>query len=92
MQVSVEDIVVEIDAKIARLEQAKQLLSGDAAPKKGPGRPRVNAASLKPAGKLKRSVMSAAARAKVSAAQKARWAKAKKVKSKVATAKPEAAK
>jgi len=69
---SLEGILNEIDAEIDRLQQAKRLLSGTAILKRGPGRPR--GASPKP----KRRVLSAAARAKIAAAQKARWAKARK--------------
>ena len=89
---SLENIVLEIDAEIARLKQAKQLLSGTATPKRGPGRPRVNSAFVKSPAKPRRRTLSAAARAKISAAQKARWANAKKAKSKSATSKSEAAK
>jgi hypothetical protein len=73
---SLESIVAEIDSEIGRLEQAKQLLSS-VVNMKTPGRPRgkVVAAivSLKP-----KRTLSASARAKIAAAQKARWAKARK--------------
>lgn len=75
---SFETLISEIDAEIARLQQAKQLLSGTSAPKKGPGRPRLTTTAA-PA-KHKRRVLSAAARARIAAAQKARWAKVKKAK------------
>jgi hypothetical protein len=61
-------IVAEIDLEIARLEKAKDLIAGQTAPSKR-GRP--------PATKTKRT-MSAEGRARIAAAQKARWAKAKK--------------
>jgi len=89
---SVESIVKEIDAEIARLEQAKQLLSGFVTPKRGAGRPRANAASVQSSAKPKRRTMSAAGRARIAAAQKARWANAKKATSKSAMAKAEATK
>ncbi len=89
---SVESIVAEIDAEIARLEQVKQLLSGTTEPKRGPGRPRGSDGSIQFPAKPKRPAMSAAARARISAAQKARWAKAKRTKSKSVGAKPEVAK
>jgi hypothetical protein len=72
-----ERIVSEIDAEIARLEEAKLLLSGGTPGKRGPGRPRKTAGASTPA--KKRRKLSAAARAKISAAQKARWAKVKKM-------------
>jgi len=68
-------ILSEIDAEISRLEQVKQLLS-DTPAKRGPGRP--DTKGLVAAPKKKRPPMSAAARAKIAAAQKARWAKSKK--------------
>jgi hypothetical protein len=67
------DIIAEIDAEISRLQQAKALLSGTTV-KRDPGKPVTNGAS-KPA--VKR-VLSPEARAKIAAAQKKRWAKARK--------------
>jgi hypothetical protein len=64
-------IIAQIDAEILKLQQAKALLT-DAKIKRGPGRPK-NAESA-PAKKT----MSIAARARISAAQKARWAKTKR--------------
>ena len=72
---SVQNIITQIDAEIAKLQQARQLLSIDATVKRGPGRPRKNAAQ--PAEQGKRA-LSTEARARIAAAQKARWAKAKK--------------
>jgi hypothetical protein len=68
------EIIQTIDAEIARLEQAKALLDGHTAPAKR-GRP----VSSKPAATLKprRRKMSAEGRARIAAAQRARWAKAK---------------
>ncbi len=69
---SFEKLVAEIDAEISRLTQAKQLLTGGAVTpaKRGPGRPPATAV-VKP----KKRKMSAAGRARIAAAQKARWAK-----------------
>jgi hypothetical protein len=61
-------LVAEIDAEIARLQKARDLIAGQTAPPKR-GRP--------PATKTK-SKMSAEGRARIAAAQKARWAKVKK--------------
>ena len=82
------DIVVAIDAEIAQLQKVKALLTGtDLTTKRKPGRPAGVAASNKAtsfnpvefAKKIKRRSMSAEGRAKIAAAQKARWAKSRKV-------------
>jgi hypothetical protein len=68
------EIIQTIDAEIARLERARALLNGHTStPKRG--RP----ASLKTVAtpKPQRRTMSAEGRARIAAAQKARWAKAK---------------
>jgi hypothetical protein len=67
-------IIQTIDAGVARLEKARALLKGHTTtPKRG--RP----VSSKPVATLKphRREMSAEGRARIAAAQKARWAKAK---------------
>ncbi len=73
---SLESILAEIDGEIARLQQAKGLLTGIPS-KRGPGRPKSIAGAVAPT-KRRRSRMSAEGRARIAAAQKARWAKAKK--------------
>jgi hypothetical protein len=65
-------IVAAIDAEIRRLQDARALLAGDAAEKRSPGRPKGSAAGPK------KRLLSPEARARIAAAQKARWAKAKK--------------
>jgi hypothetical protein len=67
---SISDVIAEIDSEIARLQQARHLLSG-AVSKRGPGRPAATSTAT-------RRPLSAAARAKIAAAQRARWAKHKK--------------
>jgi hypothetical protein len=70
-----EEIFAHIDEEIARLQQAKALLTGAQTTRK-PTRP-----SSKPAKKAlpgKKRTMSAEGRARIAAAQKARWAKSKK--------------
>jgi hypothetical protein len=84
---SLESIVAEIDSEIASLEQAKALLSEKPTPKRGPGRPRLNAVVAVAPVKQKRRRLSAAARAKIAAAQKARWAKVRAAKGKSDAAK-----
>ena len=73
---SLESILAEIDAEIGRLQQAKELLTGISA-KRGPGRPKsIATASAPTMGRRRR--MSAEGRARIAAAQKARWAKLRK--------------
>jgi hypothetical protein len=68
-------IIEAIDAEIARLEEAKHLLGITAVPAKTA---RKTAPAKKAAGKR---TMSAEGRARIAAAQKARWAKEKRDKS-----------
>jgi hypothetical protein len=68
-------IISQIDEQIARLTKAKALLAGSPT-KKGPGRPRLNA-KAEPVEKKRTTKRSAEAKARMSAAQKARWAKLK---------------
>jgi len=69
------NIVLEIDAEISRLQQARGLLTGTNSA--GKPKPRALASASLRNDKPVRT-MSAAARARISAAQKARWAKSKK--------------
>jgi hypothetical protein len=68
------EIIQTIDAEIARLEKARALLNGNATSPARRGRPSGSTviARAKP-----RRKMSAEGRARIAAAQKARWAKAK---------------
>jgi hypothetical protein len=68
------EIIQTIDAEIARLEKARTLLNGNTSPAKR-GRP--SGSTLTATAKPRRK-MSAEGRARIAAAQKARWAKAKK--------------
>ena len=61
------------DAEFARLEQVLNLLDGPTTPSKGKGK-----------GRGQRKPMSAAAREKIAAAQRARWAKTRKAAKKAA--------
>jgi hypothetical protein len=72
VRMDIAGIVAEIDLEIARLEKAKALIAGQTAPSKR-GRP----PATQPKTAAKRT-MSAEGRARIAAAQKARWAKAKK--------------
>ncbi|MGC1872692.1 MAG: hypothetical protein WA700_17160 [Acidobacteriaceae bacterium] len=66
-------LIAAIDAEISRLQQVKSLLSGTARTQNG--KPAAAAKTSKP---TKRRKLSAAARAKIAAAQRARWAKFRK--------------
>ena len=84
------DIVLAIDAEISRLQQAKALLADTSSlthAKRKPGGPAITpgsgkATSFNPADfdakTRKRRGISAAGRARIAAAQKARWARSKK--------------
>ncbi len=80
----VKKILTEIDAEISRLTQVRALLSqaGIEAPRRG--RPRGSINSPKPAkvaakkSPAAKRTMSAEGKARIAAAQKARWAKQKK--------------
>jgi hypothetical protein len=69
-------IIQFIDAEIARLEQAKAVLNGHTTPAKR-GRPIGSGANPQTAKPVRRKI-SPEGRARIVAAQKARWAKAKK--------------
>jgi hypothetical protein len=88
------DIIGEIDAEISRLQQARALLSesGSGEAKRRPGRPigsglaaKNTPAALPALAKAQpRRKMSAAGRARISAAMKARWSKVRRVAKKAA--------
>jgi hypothetical protein len=79
-------IIIEfVDSEIARLEQVKVLLNGDGTQTGKRGRPKSKPAAAhsfdhgqNAAPAKKRRKMSAEGRARIAAAQKARWAKAKR--------------
>jgi hypothetical protein len=73
MAMKTSEILAAIDAEIQRLQHARNLLSGDGVIKRGPRGPKVSSKAPK------RRQLSPEARAKIAAAQRARWAKAKKV-------------
>jgi hypothetical protein len=70
-------IIADIGTEISKLQQVRDLLS-NLAIKKGPGRPKSVASQVT---KPKKRRMSAKGRAAISAAMKARWAKARATKS-----------
>lgn len=73
-----ETILAEIDSQIAKLQQARALLTSAAAPlKRGPGRP-VNVSAVSAPKKRPRRKLSAEAKEKIRQAQLKRWAATKK--------------
>ena len=70
---NIEEIAMALDAEIARLQQARDAIAGISSDARRNGRP-----SVSPTRKAKRS-LSAAAREKIAAAQRKRWAKQKQV-------------
>jgi hypothetical protein len=79
---NIQDIVVEIDAEISKLQQVKALLTGTSTTeKRKPGRP---ANTILAGNARTRRTLSAEAREKIAAAQRARWAKSKKAAKKAA--------
>jgi hypothetical protein len=74
---AIADIVAALDGEIARLQQVRELLAGGGAViSRGATSYQYEANATKPG--HKRKPLSAAARARISAAQKKRWAKQKK--------------
>jgi hypothetical protein len=76
------EIIAQIDTEISRLQQAKDLLSGTTSTKTKLGRPTASHNVAAPV--AVKHTMSAEGRARIAAAQKARWAKAKKAAKKAA--------
>jgi hypothetical protein len=70
--VNLTTILADLDAEIARLQQAKALLSGTVEKRK-PGRPPLTAKAP-----VKKRNLSPEGRARIAAAAKARWARQKK--------------
>lgn len=77
-------ILAQIDAEILKLQEAKALLNG-AVTKKGPGRPKKSVSAAAPVkAKSAKRVLSPEAKARIAAAQQARWAKVRKAAKKAA--------
>jgi hypothetical protein len=75
---SIESILAEIDAEIARLTQVRSLLAGS---RSNSSSSAVNKSTKGPAKRRKKRVLSADARKRIAEAQRKRWA-AQKAKSK----------
>lgn len=77
-----EEILQHIDAEIARLTEARNLVAGTVSTRNGRGPRKSTLSAPKPrAGRSKR-VISPEGRARIAAAQKLRWAKQKRIKAK----------
>lgn len=77
------EILSAIDTEIIKLQQVRAILAGYSEPvastvKRGPGRPKKALPTLEK--KVAKRVMSEEARSRIAAAQKKRWAAAKKAK------------
>jgi hypothetical protein len=79
----VSRIIAEIDAQIAKLQQARELLSGTAPKAKGPGRPK--GSKNAPGTRRRRHKLSAEGRRRISESQKRRWAEQRKASSKTSS-------
>jgi hypothetical protein len=71
-------LVAELDAEIARLQQARALLTGGAAVKRGPGRPKAAASTSTAAPTRRKRRLSPEGRKRIAEAMKKRWAERKK--------------
>jgi hypothetical protein len=78
-----KEILAHIDTQIARLQQVKGILSGSTSTRKKRGTNKAAKVTSTPVLVEKRT-MSAEGRAKIAAAQKARWAKVRKATKKAA--------
>jgi hypothetical protein len=74
----ITDLLRTIDEEIARLTQARDLIARTGQPQKRRGRPPGSKNGARPATVKKKRTLSPEARAKIAAAQKRRWANAKK--------------
>jgi len=76
---NINEIVAQIDLEIARLQEVKSILSGAntalSKKKRGPNKIKITPAPAT----VKKRTMSPEGRLRIAAAQKARWAKSKKV-------------
>jgi hypothetical protein len=82
--VEVSKIIAEIDAQIAKLQQARELLSGlSSVGTKGPGRPK----GSKNSGTGRKRKLSPEGRKRIQEAMKRRWAERRKTTSKTAQSK-----
>ena len=74
----VSRIIAEIDAQIAKLQQARTLLGGTPAPAAGPGRPKGVKSAAAPSAKPHKRKLSPEGRKRIADAMKKRWADRRK--------------
>jgi hypothetical protein len=79
--VDVREIVAQIDAEIAKLQQARALLAGTKAAAAGRGRPKgsKNIEPVVPAKKVKKRKLSPEGRKRIADAMKKRWAERRRL-------------
>ena len=84
----VDRIIAEIDTQIAKLQQARELLSGTAKVGKGPGRPKgsKNAKTAARKSVSTKRKLSPEGRKRIAEAMKRRWAERRKLAAKAPTA------
>jgi hypothetical protein len=75
--VEVSRIIAEIDAEIAKLQQARKLLGGISESTKGPGRPK-GSKNAKVAAAPRKRKLSPEGRKRIADAMKRRWAERRK--------------
>jgi hypothetical protein len=82
--VEVSRIIAELDAQIAKLQQARALLAGTTTPAAGRGRPKgsKNAGAAAPATAPRKRKLSPEGRKRIADAMKKRWAERRKQNSK----------
>jgi hypothetical protein len=79
---TIEEILLHIDAEISRLTAARDLVAGTAVPKVARSPRKSGLALPKPRAQRTKRVISPEGRARIAAAQKLRWAKQKRAKEK----------
>jgi hypothetical protein len=79
---TIDEIISHIDAEISRLTEARNLVAGTAVGKVGRSPRKSGLAAPKPKALRAKRVISPEGRARIAAAQKLRWAKQKRAKTK----------
>jgi hypothetical protein len=79
---TIEEILLHIDAEISRLTEARDLVAGTAVSKVSRSPRKSGLAAPKPRAVRTKRVISPEGRARIAAAQKLRWAKQKRAKEK----------
>jgi hypothetical protein len=82
MAMTIEEILLHIDAEISRLTEARDLVAGTATPKVSRSPRKSGLVAPKPRALRTKRVISPEGRARIAAAQKLRWSKQKRAKEK----------